>query len=87
MPMLQRVWSRTNYQWIKCNWGPFGGCDRDGYEQFKGVLHDHAKWVACDSPLATHINYVFCSQQHKDYYANSHRSLFNLPPGAKKIIW
>jgi hypothetical protein len=35
--------------------------------------------------MAVHINYIFCSDLHLQYYANSHISLWNLPPGVKKV--
>ena len=81
--MLQKVYSHTSKQWIKCNWFE---CDKDGYENFKTVLHDHGKHIACSSPLATHINYIFCCESHRDYYMNSPRAHWNLPAGAKRVV-
>lgn len=84
MVMLKRVWSKTNERWIRCNWQQ-GQCTKDGYENFKFVVHDHSKLIPCHWPAACHINYIFCCELHRDYYANSHISLWNLPPGAKKV--
>lgn len=78
--VLRKVRSLTTGNWIRCNWFD---CDKDGYENFKSVLHDHARGIPCSSPLASHINYVFCSERHADYYSNSVANMWNLPAGKK----
>jgi hypothetical protein len=50
---------------IMCAWSD---CDRDGYELYKVTSHEHAQSIACDSSLAKHISYVFCSERHKQYW-------------------
>jgi hypothetical protein len=82
MVMMQRVWSKTSEQWIKCNW-----CrEKDGFENFKTILHDHSKLIPCSHYLATHINYIFCSQNCMNYYTNAPRDNNNLPAGAKHVV-
>ena len=83
MPMLQRVWSKTSEKWIRCNWFE---CDKDGFEQFKMVVHDHSKLIPCDHYLAEHVNYIFCSERHLNYYVESPRNHFNLPAGKKTVF-
>lgn len=50
-------------------------------------------WDDCEKPgvemhkiVFERISYVFCSERHRQYFAYSHMSLGNLPPGAKKMI-
>lgn len=52
-------------------------CDRDGYELFKVIIR------AADGER-TH--YVFCSERHRQYFIQSHRSLGNLPPGMRSLL-
>lgn len=79
--VLKKVRSLTTGNWIQCNWFD---CQKDGFENFKSVLHDHARGIPCNSPLAAHINYIFCSERCADFYSNSVNSMWNLPAGKKK---
>jgi len=81
MVMLQKVMSGSSGEWITCVWCRLQGEDRPGYELFKSVFHEHAREIPCDDPRAAHINFVFCSELHKQYYRNSHIDMGNLPPG------
>lgn len=80
MSVMQRVWSYTSERWIQCNWFE---CEKDGYEQYKMVQHDHAEDIACGDLPGEHVNFVFCSERHLRYYANSVDDLWNLPAGYK----
>ena len=53
---------------IVCAWDE---CDQDGYELHKVRSHEHANGIPCDSPVARHISYVFCSDRHKLYWLNA----------------
>ncbi len=53
---------------VCCAWDE---CDSDGFEVFKIRSHEHAHSVPCDSDIAKHINYVFCSERHKQYWLNA----------------
>lgn len=53
---------------ITCAWSD---CDRDGFENNKIVVHEHAKPVPCDSSLAKHIHFVFCSERHRNMWGES----------------
>ena len=50
---------------VMCAWDE---CDRDGYELYKVTSHEHAGNSPCGSPLAKHIQYVFCGERHKAYW-------------------
>lgn len=52
---------------VCCAWDE---CDNDGFEVYKVRTHEHAHSIACDSDLARHCNYVFCSERHKQYWLN-----------------
>lgn len=57
---------------VKCAWDE---CDRDGYEM-------HKVRVNYGTPEMPHIlNYVFCTERHKQYFLNSHRKYGRLPEG------
>lgn len=57
---------------VLCAWDE---CSNDGYEL-------HKVRVNYGTAVAPHIlNYVFCSERHKQYFINSHRRYGNLPPG------
>lgn len=59
---------------VMCAWDT---CERDGYEMHK-VRVDYGK-------TGPHIvNYVFCTERHKQYWINSHRAYGQLPPGYKR---
>ena len=53
---------------VTCAWSD---CERDGYENNKIIIHEHAKTIGCSSPLAKHIHYVFCSERHRNYWGES----------------
>lgn len=78
MAMLKKVLSFSSGTWIKCNWFE---CDKPGYELHKTVFHEHAKNIACHDPRAGHVNFIFCSERHRQLYLHSHISLGDLPPG------
>ncbi len=61
---------------ILCGWQD---CDRDGYDLYKLVV-DYGR---PGRPYVT--RYVFCSERHQAYWAWSHRSLGNLPPGLRAL--
>jgi len=61
-------------------------CDRDGYDLFKVLMHDHARTIACASPLASHSWMIFCSERHRQLFITSHRTLGKLPPGYARTI-
>lgn len=68
-------------RFITCAWTE---CEKHGYELFKAVFHDHS--TPCDHPAAKHVNYVFCSERHKQYWVNSHRSMWQLPAGSRHVL-
>ncbi len=80
MPMARKVLSATTGKWIPCCWFE---CERDGVELHKTILHDHAPSYPCDHPMSQHVNFVFCSERHKQLYLHSHVEMGKLPPGFK----
>jgi hypothetical protein len=80
--VVQKVLSFSSGTWITCCWFE---CEKPGVELHKSVLHDHAKELRCDHPLASHVNFVFCSETHKQLYLHSHRDMGKLPPGYRVI--
>lgn len=83
MSNLRRVLSSNTGTWIKCCWFE---CDKPGFELHKSVFHEHARDLPCDHPLSEHVNFVFCSERHKQLYRHSHIDLWNLPPGFKSVF-
>jgi len=81
MVMLQKVRSFSSGDWIKCVWCAMNGEDNPGYEMHKTVMHDHARDIPCDDPRSQHVNFVFCSERHRQYFLHSHKDLGQLPPG------
>lgn len=75
------VFSHSSGTWIKCVWCAMHGQDNPGYELYKSVFHEHARALPCDHPASQHVNFVFCSERHKQYYLNSHIDMGNLPAG------
>lgn len=69
---------------VGCVWCAMDGRYRPGYELYKSVFHEHAKFVACE--FGEHVNFVFCSERHKQYYLNSHRNMGNLPAGHRPTL-
>lgn len=82
----RKVFSYSSEKWITCVWCHMQGQERPGYELYKTVFHEHAKWLRCDHPLANHINFVFCCERHRQYYLHSHISLGDLPDGYKTSL-
>jgi hypothetical protein len=62
------------------------GFGRPGYELYKSVFHEHAPSIGCDHPYAEHVNFVFCSERHKQYYLNSHIEMGNLGAGYRSVL-
>ena len=79
----RKVLSSHTGTWIKCVWFE---CEKQGFELYKTVFHEHARELPCDHPRSEHINFVFCSERHRQYFMHSHRSMGNLPPGYKKSV-
>jgi hypothetical protein len=80
MPIARKVLSRSSDTWIQCCWFE---CERPGFELYKTVFHEHAKQLRCDHPLSEHVNFVFCSERHRQLYLHSHIEMGKLPPGYK----
>ena len=81
---------------VCCAWDE---CDRDGYELYKVRQHTHAATIPCDSSVASHVSYVFCSERHRAYWLHSSgerakelEARYNgriagmLPPGMRNTI-
>lgn len=64
--------------WLLCCWED---CERQGVDLHKTRFHDHAPGLPCDSTLAKHIWYVFCSERHRQYFLHSHVRNGHLPTG------
>lgn len=76
---------------IPCAWIE---CDRDGDTQHEATVTEP---YGVDPLLVfrrapnmdqrwKRVHYLFCSERHKAYWVNSHRSLYNLPAGSKKLL-
>ena len=85
-PLQRKVRSLNSDRWIDCLWCRMHGFNKPGYELYKTVLHEHAPELQCDHPLSEHINYVFCSERHRQYFLHSHIDMGNLPAGHKSTI-
>jgi hypothetical protein len=84
MPIIARkVLSATTGGWIQCCWFE---CQKHGTTLHKTVLHEHMKTMRCDDPLSQHVNFIFCSEKHKQFFLHSHRDMGKLPPGFKKTV-
>lgn len=55
-------------RYITCCWAD---CEEYGLENHKITQHEHARSVPCESVLARHMNYVFCSDRHKRFWLES----------------
>ena len=86
MVMLKPVLSGNTGQWIRCVWCHMNGQRRRGFELHKTLFHEHARTVPCEDPRAKHVQYLFCSERHKQYFRNSHIELGNLPAGYRSVI-
>lgn len=82
----RKVWSPGSQSWIPCVWCAMHGFGRPGYELYKSVFHEHAPSIGCDHPYAEHVNFVFCSERHKQYYLNSHIEMGNLGAGYRSVL-
>lgn len=67
--------------WIRCAWDD---CDRQGYELFKVLVHEHVG-MACDEPGAEHIAFIFCTEKHKQYHLYSHIKYGAVAPGQSRV--
>lgn len=83
MVMKQKIRSFTSGDWIACVWCRMQGEDRPGYEMHKTVFHEHSREYPCEHPMSQHVNFVFCSERHKQYFLNSHNDMGQLPEGFK----
>lgn len=79
----KKVMSFNSGTWIRCCWFE---CERDGYELYKTVFHEHSDVLPCDDPRSQHVNFVFCSERHRQLYLHSHVEMGKLPPGYKLAI-
>lgn len=86
MVMLKKVLSGNTGGWIKCVWCHMHGDSKPGYELYKSVFHEHVPGLACDDPRAKHVNYLFCSERHRQYFRNSHIEMDRLPAGYRSVI-
>lgn len=53
---------------VVCAWDE---CDKPGFEMHKVRTHEHAHNIPCDSDLAKHISYIFCTDRHRMYWLNA----------------
>jgi hypothetical protein len=83
-PLQRKVRSFSSDNWINCVWFE---CDKPGYELYKAVFHEHARTMRCDHPQSQHINYVFCSERHRQLFLHSHIAMGKLPPGYKGLAY
>ncbi len=83
MRIAKKVLSRSTDSWIRCCWFE---CEKDGFELYKAVFHEHAREYPCDHPLSQHVNFVFCSERCRQFYLHSHIQMGQLPPGYKLAI-
>lgn len=68
---------RLDEHHLLCCWDD---CEKYGLELYKLRV----KYGTPGYPYNTW--YVFCSERHLQYWRNSHRDLYNLPPGYKRSI-
>lgn len=73
--------ARGETTWLTCCWED---CEKQGYDLHRTRFHDHAARVPCDSEIAKHVFYVFCSEPHRQLFLNSHRDHGNMAPGHNK---
>lgn len=53
---------------VVCAWDE---CDKDGFDNNRVRQHEHARSIPCDSGLAKHVTFVFCSDRHRLYWLNA----------------
>lgn len=81
---------------VQCAWSD---CYKDGFESHKITQHAHARTIPCDSSLATHVSFVFCTERHRQYWLacsgeqahdtearNNGRISGMLPPGYRNSL-
>jgi hypothetical protein len=78
MPVARKVLSFSSETWIRCAWFE---CEREGYELYKSVFHEHASTLACDNPVSSHVHFIFCTERHRQFFRNSHLNFGQLPAG------
>lgn len=83
MPVAKKVLSFSSGNWITCAWFE---CQKDGFELYKSVFHEHARELTCDHPASGHVNFVFCSERHRQFFRHSHVDFGQLPAGYKKSL-
>lgn len=79
-----------------CAWAD---CYKDACNLYEVRNHEHARNIPCDSSLAQHITYAFCSERHKQYHLactgaqahdtaarNQGRIAGMLPPGWRQSV-
>lgn len=72
MRVAKKVLSRDSDAWLTCCWDE---CQRPGYDL-------HKITVNYGTGYEPHlVKYVFCSEKHRNYWGNGHRSYGNLPAG------
>lgn len=81
MPVAKKVISYSSESWIRCAWFE---CEKPGFELYKSVLHEHGRGIPCEQ--GDHVNFVFCSERHRQLYRHSHVEFGKLPPGFKKTF-
>jgi len=83
MPNAKRVIMGGSGIPVRCAWFE---CDKDGFELYKSVFHEHRRDMACNDPRSEHVNFIFCCERHKQYYLHSHIDMNNLPAGFKTVL-
>lgn len=53
---------------VLCAWAD---CDRDAFSMHEVRTHEHARIIDCNSPMARHITYAFCTDRHRMYWLAS----------------
>lgn len=84
MPEPKKVISFNSGRPITCVWCAMNGQGNPGYELYKTVFHEHGKNIPCE--FGEHVNFVFCSERHLQYYRNSHVDMGKLPAGYRPTL-
>lgn len=72
---MTRVTDRATGIKVVCAWDD---CER--------LAWDEMKVRVTDPGARQSVDYIFCSERHRDYWRWSHRSNGNLPPGSKLSV-
>lgn len=75
--------ARGETVWLRCCWDD---CERQAVQLHRTFFHDHNPTRRCDDAGSKHLWYTFCSERHRAYFLNSHRSNGNLATGDKGLI-